>query len=390
MMATSPESFLLIGSPPSSGSTLFSILLDKHSKISCGGECSLLSNPVLFRNTKTFGDYLHVLAQYNLFGGLKGRAALENGLAPTGLIYEDHLASYEHNYSSVMEILRGIESLETNVSQAHPSAQSFSTPNGALNFLDRFFSPRAKKNGKVLMAEKTPGNIFSIKDFLGAIPQGKVILIVRHPYDTIYSLMNRGYSLGMAAAIYLTHASICASFRNTERCLLIKMEDLLQKPHETLGNVFDFIGVTNESKKVLSNENADRSSDGSTIKLKRWNASPLDELNPSVIGKGKANLSRVEKMFVDNLHLADDDLAPTDIFNMRELSKVLGYTLDSPKKVTADVLGIVMREKIPISPDLQFYSSYEISRVYFPIMDLSKTYFLKLVLSFLMRHFQNK
>ena len=85
---------------------------------------------------------------------------------------------------------------------------------------------------KKVWGEKTPGNIYHFQDIANALGDVHLIWMLRNPYDTIASLVRRGYSVTHAACRYLLTYAFGMKMRDSlEIC---HYESLVQYPEKTL------------------------------------------------------------------------------------------------------------------------------------------------------------
>jgi hypothetical protein len=332
-MSIDSEKTILIACPPSSGSTLLATLMNRHPKISCGPESSLLSNPIIYKKPKILASYLKTLSSTLLFEQLDGITCLMHGLAPTGIIYEDHLAYHHHSFKSILSVLMKSKTIH--------------------DVIGSIYAHKAEKDGKAYVCEKTPGNFFALPNFFEALPKGRVVLIVRNPYDQIVSLINRGYSFSQAASFWITHTTRCTAYASHPNAFLIKFEDLVIHFEDTLKELFEFLEMEPELDSITNykstNEEAKRDN-----KIKTWNCDPNKAPGKDAIGNGSRILMPEEKlslfMLSANLKSFDpqtsfprDSLSKSKIAQstFSDLCQILGYELDKPQEYNEELLKAI-------------------------------------------------
>jgi Sulfotransferase family len=128
-----------------------------------------------------------------------------------------------------------------------------------------FLRAYADKHGRPIMGEKTPAHLAYVDTLLEWFPNGRVVHMIRDPRGVYVSDLRRRrgklrkpYSWlakmpGMLPATILVqttwvwrgaarrHAQYAA--RYPDRYRLVRFEDVVQSPDETLGGLFEFLGV---------------------------------------------------------------------------------------------------------------------------------------------------
>ena len=104
------------------------------------------------------------------------------------------------------------------------------------------------ESGKKRWAEKSPGNIFFVKERLDYFPNGKVILTYREPQDTIASLMyNRGFDISAALSRYtlsnLALDKITRPYGPSKAITVVYYHHLIDNPKRHLKLLWDFLEV---------------------------------------------------------------------------------------------------------------------------------------------------
>ncbi|OJX09387.1 MAG: hypothetical protein BGO77_07850 [Caedibacter sp. 37-49] len=328
---------ILVASPPSSGSTLLAVMLDNHPLISCGPETSLMGNPLFYNKPNMLNVYLDLFSAEKIkFNQLNGIVALIHGLAPTGVIYEDHLASYNTNLIKIKRILKNSKS--------------------SIEAIEGIYGHRARVKNKKYIAEKTPGNFFAFPSFFKNIPNGKVILITRHPYDQIYSLMKRGYDFSYAACCWISHTARCLRYKNHLNVFLLKFEQLVNNTYNTWKNLFAFLEIEDHANLIENFSTEQWRATNGSYQIETWTSSPNQLPNKSAIGQGVKFL-KIEQMLAltqlqaelnafDDSELQFKETPNRDCkkINFTQLCKDLEYPLiDVPNKFDSDLLADIVK-----------------------------------------------
>ena len=118
----------------------------------------------------------------------------------------------------------------------------------ALNFLDRFLSAYATREGKKRWAEKTPGNILYLDRIYNEFPNAKVIHIVRDPKDVLAShrQARKWDSVPVFVEMWCRFFGTNLKLQNElapdpENYITIRYESLIIDPVTTMRKVVNFL-----------------------------------------------------------------------------------------------------------------------------------------------------
>ncbi|MCZ7675603.1 MAG: sulfotransferase [Roseovarius sp.] len=160
----------------------------------------------------------------------------------------------------------------------HNEIQAFANQSHSLlEFADNLFQKQMMEDHASVWVEKTPSNSYCFRQFLHLDPTNKVILCVRNPKDTIASLVNRGMSEFFATVLWVYNIQSALALRESPRFFLVKYEDLVKFPEETLSGVCRFIGV--DFHKQLPSHHIEKKDLYS--KLSTWQNDPGDTIKAS-------------------------------------------------------------------------------------------------------------
>jgi hypothetical protein len=130
-----------------------------------------------------------------------------------------------------------------------------------------FPAPRLKDGRKTITGEATPAYIFhpDVPERMAkVIPRARLIALLRNPVDKIYSAYQRQVSKGresrtfeevieadlddgsvglLLTGIYVDHLVRWSEFLSEEQLLVLKSEDLFERPRQTLKVVLEFLGL---------------------------------------------------------------------------------------------------------------------------------------------------
>jgi len=240
---------ILIGGSPSTGSSLLRRMLNRHTEIFCGSETSLFAKTELFTDWEEYKVRLFRPSHFGL-----SNAGWHNFI---GLEIDEE---YQWTRKEMRQLIK----------------THFDFP----SFVNSFYKPILEREGKCFWAEKTPSNAFTLKVFLDTFGDGKIIHTVRHPLDIIASLVNRGKSVYDATALCLLNMSKALLCESDPRYFLLKYEDLVTQPEETLVNLCDFLNILYEENMLEP-----QSSETGVTQMKGWKSDETDKPSTSSIGR---------------------------------------------------------------------------------------------------------
>lgn len=150
-------------------------------------------------------------------------------------------------------------------------------------------------NGKSIVCEKTPQNVFYLKEIFELYPQARILNMVRDPRAILLSQKNKwnrrklgGHYMTRREAFRLRinyhpitlsrlwNAAINAvrKFQNDPRVLSVRFEDLLEQPENTLTKVCGHIGVHFDANMMnITQESSSIEQDSKAIGFKKERAS---------------------------------------------------------------------------------------------------------------------
>lgn len=299
----------LIVCAASSGSTLLSLLLDKHPDLAIGPELGIFNKKVTFNS---FSKYKKNISKY-LRNGTSTCGQVENS------IYFDNLESYFWNKNEILDKIQ--------------------STNSHREFFDTFFQRFLEKRGKKIWGEKTGSNAYYIKQFLKIYPNAKIIHLTRHPYDAINSIIkrtlkekriNKKHAIYHATSHWLYNNIASYRIRNQSNYMNVSYETLVENPKETLNIIQNHLEIPIHDLIETNNEFWENNVDNKNTH-QSWNANPFGKITTSSIGKGKAELSNEAKELIANLkltHFAKIKLKINNNYNIPSLAKELGYKMD--------------------------------------------------------------
>lgn len=118
-----------------------------------------------------------------------------------------------------------------------------------IGIIDTLFSLYAEKNGATRWGDKTPEHIRHLREIRADFPRAKLIHLVRDGRDVAEAM--RRMIWGPVSAVGLAeewrrevmHWQAYVDDHGSEDSLIVRYEDLVTSPHETLRIVLDFLGA---------------------------------------------------------------------------------------------------------------------------------------------------
>lgn len=128
----------------------------------------------------------------------------------------------------------------------------------------KFASSAASEGGKEMVAEQTPRNVLYAPQILAAFPEAKVVAMIRDPRAVLNSQRSRwqmkflgapNVPMAESIRVFVNYHAITMSklwikavemmdrLSSNPRVTVVKYEDLVSAPHETLSGLCDFLGI---------------------------------------------------------------------------------------------------------------------------------------------------
>lgn len=190
-------------------------------------------------------------------------------------------------------------------------------------FACRYMDDAASGQNCRRWVEKTPGNIFSFLELLKRNTHAKFVVIVRDARPVMMSLLKRGYSPVIAVARW--YLSNLQTFRilHDARALVLKYEELVTDPETTCRRLFAFIEEEPDAGVLRGGAS------GKT--LESWSASPAEPIQTVGLWSEDKTLEPTLAPIFERMratpHIGSawgDGSLPSPL----ELQSILGYGLD--------------------------------------------------------------
>jgi Sulfotransferase family len=203
---------IILGSAPSSGSTLLRVLLGRHPSIVAGGEVGLFDKRALL--AEPMSAYRQSIQSW-LDQGYPG-----NFLGPSSELFED-LDNYPWTWESVRRMCLSASD--------YPS------------MLEKFHRRNMEAKGAERWLDKCPSNIYCFDLISTLYPSARFVHIIRDGRDCVVSYCRRGGSPLKAVGRWF-FATLCGiQYRGWENYLEIRYEELVRQPDVVLRQVCEFL-----------------------------------------------------------------------------------------------------------------------------------------------------
>jgi hypothetical protein len=201
-------------------------------------------------------------------------------------------------------------------------------------FVDGFFTRPLQLNRKSVWIEKTPSNSYCFDLFLNQFSSSAVILTVRDPYDTVASLVKRGFSPMYAAGLWVYNTSRGLTCRGRKEFMKVKYEDFVRNPDRATNDIIHFLHLKTSKDIVQPTVNKD------VIGIQSWNVNPNQEISSKSIGSFDSLPSETKNKIIASLALfkiSDAHMMKykLDFEHCSDLCKYLGYNF---KEVSPSIL----------------------------------------------------
>lgn len=217
---------IFIGGCGSSGTTLLRKILNAHSRIAIGEEMSVFDRPAMY--SLPFDDLKKAIRSGDFTKFERGQVfniRFSDGRTYCGLASHGNGPKHYHNHKFVVETLGMFDTTR--------------------QFMTNYFEVYAQKSGKARWGEKTPNNIFCVRDIWKMFPGSKFIHVLRDPRDVCLSLIQRR-NFHPYVAVYRWIASINAAMsvdiHGSKDYFEVRYEDLVTDPENVVRAVCRFIG----------------------------------------------------------------------------------------------------------------------------------------------------
>ncbi|MBE9126892.1 MULTISPECIES: sulfotransferase family protein [unclassified Coleofasciculus] len=242
---TQPNFFIF--SNPRSGSTLLCALLSNHSEVFCANDISIFIAYANLRGIKTYYSWKHTLF-YKMVGLPYKKLPSRKYMINVEEIekYWLHLVK-EHNVDWAQWRKLYVEGVDISKIINEARVSNFTL----VDMFSRIYfqiTPSEQRHKKYF-GEKTPSNFYIAPWLRHLYPEAKFITLVRNPITNVAALYKRVNNFEKSINMYLSFYDSRLSLLNEgSKNIVVKYEDVVNKPTETLTKIYNYLGA--ESKSV--------------------------------------------------------------------------------------------------------------------------------------------
>lgn len=309
------ENPVFIGCSASSGSTLLSVLLNRHPEIVCGPELSFYNKKIIYNvGFEYFRSHFWqwVKRGLNTDGFWLYPAFLQNreayGLGDTDLEYY------------------------------------LKTSRNLKEFSDKLISDILLRAEKRVFAEKTPSNSYCFSEIRQIYPFAKFIHLVRDGRDAFCSLKKRGLHPFVASSEWLYNTSSALVIKDSPNYIEIKYENLVRQPEESMQRVCNHVGVRYDERIFKACDDEFTLKD--RLGRKTWRLSPRDVISDQSVGRYKYEMNKYDQAVFFSTELTD--------VGKRRLNTTVDNVIEAMKETGCHELK--MGELEPISVATKVYA----------------------------------
>jgi hypothetical protein len=247
-----PEAIFIVG-VSRSGTTLMRRILDRHSRVAIATENHYLGHLLAWEGARYY---------FRRWGDLRDDAAVAELV---DVIYSGEF----QRRSRLRELSPYWRWLTSKVPREDIEAYLLASDRSERGIFEAFLRIYADRRGKAIIGEKTPAHIAYVETLLEWFPDGRVIHCIRDPRAIYVSELRRRMQhavhfpyrqlavipavLGRFVLLEVVWAWASAVHRHRtlqrrfpDRYRVVRFEDVVATPQDTLGSVCDFLGIALE------------------------------------------------------------------------------------------------------------------------------------------------
>ncbi len=293
----------IIGGSGSTGSSLLKNILYRHPRLFGGGETSLFAKHRVYTHWQ---QAKYLLTKKGVLGLRNAGYHLLNG---TNLTQEEYCWTKDE------------------VDHLAKRSKTFT------HFCHSFFKRPMKAKNADIWFEKTPANVACFSYFLDVFTGG-CIHIVRNPYDTIASLLRRGYAPHYAVGIYLLNTASGLKHYDDPKVHTIRYEDLVKQPEDSIMEICRFLKISFFPDMLMPGGEHVKES-----KLKGWQYDETQEIGKKSVGRFYEMPEQTQNLLLEYIQGIEISPAGKDYFGVqingiRDICMALDYDYLTSKKNT--------------------------------------------------------
>ncbi|SRR6266851_854642 len=255
------ECFFIVGYPRS-GTTLLSVLLDRHSRLCVPPETAFFDEVAPLLTSSNDSELMEVLGKWRRLPELN---------------------------------------LEPETVRQRLGKQSWNAADVFAAILDLYALGKAKAR----CGEKTPQHLLHVPTIRRLFPEAKIVCVMRDGRDAALSLssMRWGWSLAAAAELWRRYAQLTEEFisRHPNHFMVTRYEKLLHHPDLMLSRIMEFLGESFEPAQLSS----DVPSQVVLPRSMEWKGKALEPIDIGYAGRRRLEARAEDLEFLERI-LADD------------------------------------------------------------------------------------
>ena len=290
---------IILGNAPSAGSSLLRVLLQRHPNIAGRGEVAILDKPGLYEESPA--SFKENIGRW-----------LDRGYQEVYLGGGSDLFTHLDQYPWTPEELRDF----------CISCASFP------EMVEGFFAHNSRVWGRPRWLEKTPPNVYCFRQIREIFPEAQFIQIVRDARDSMVSYYRRTQNAFLTVGQWYFATLAGLQNEDWDNFLIVRYEDLVENPVETLRRICRFLGEE-YTEKLLAPESP------SIEKAPTWRSHHQTRVTNESVGQYVDSLTDDVKSTFAQLRLTEAGrrLLPygaskSGFLTPAEVQERLGYSLD--------------------------------------------------------------
>ena len=159
--------------------------------------------------------------------------------------------------------------------------------------------------------------------------------MVRNPYDTIASLVSRGFNLYYAVGIYLLNTACGLNKSYPDRLHTVTYENLIGNPEETVQDICTFLGIAFDSKMLEPQGEIVKNS-----QLEGWKYDETKAIGKGSVGRFNKLSKESQQEIIEAVNLISISnrgriYYNTEIVNIEQICEQLDYDFHKIDKTTS-------------------------------------------------------
>ncbi len=295
----------IVGSA-SSGTTLLSVILDRHLTLACGPELYAFDKHQIYRPYDSFLENLPDWLRYGM---------VSDGQVNTREFFFNRDA-YFTDTDKIIQYAQRSHSLR--------------------DFFDYFFTDYLRRRNKQRWIEKTGSNAYCLDRILKMYPHAHIIHMVRDGRDVCSSLKKRNNTMFHAASHWLYNVSAAIRWRKDHRYFEVRYEDFVSDPEKTISKICNHIDVAFDPRMLQADKDSYWQKHSTNNIHQSWQTSPFDsDISTRSVGRYRNDMSPADIATFWHTALTYVGRRRLDVCyrGVAEVMVKLGYVDDTPRDI---------------------------------------------------------